>query len=295
MGPLFRENIPDMILDYHSLGKTEGSKYDAGDMECIVPANTTKWGMDEQIHLDVAKKMVASAEAAGYPYEIHTLEDIYCYYFGQHPLGSMAWQPIKEKNYLLQTQDAFDGYDAPFDEAQPEERVQPITGYSGYTNYTCGPAYRKWHSLVLGIETNHWSMTNPTDIAINGMVPCRTLLKLGSTRSPWEKDTGYPTNIIQGDFRISIRPVGKNAAERRASRVLLWNERQNFNLPWREMPDEENHNGQGTFALAIQAPLEFALCLRMRQNPIHSITMGGKKVNYETFQDSAPSISTSPW
>jgi len=48
---------PDMMMDYHSLGKLEGSKYDHGDMEVIIPANNTKWGMDEQIYQYIANKM----------------------------------------------------------------------------------------------------------------------------------------------------------------------------------------------------------------------------------------------
>jgi hypothetical protein len=32
-------------------------------------------------------------------------------------------------------------------------------------------------------------------------------------------------------------------------------------------------------------PMEFALCLRMRQNNIKTITSGGKQVKFETFKD----------
>jgi hypothetical protein len=31
--------------------------------------------------------------------------------------------------------------------------------------------------------------------------------------------------------------------------------------------------------------MEFALCLRMRQNNIKSVTSGGKQVQFETFKD----------
>jgi len=282
LGPFFEKYTPDTIIDYHSLGRWEGSKYDHGDMECIVPANVTKWGQDEQIHLYVAKKMVEAAEEAGYPYEIHTLEDIWCYYFGDMALGTYSWQPIKEKTYLLTTQHPYDGYDAPFiDPNKPEKLLAPA---KGYTNYTCGPANRKWHSLVFGMETNHWSMTNLGDIATSGMVPCRELLKMGSTRFPWEKDVGYPVNILQGDFRVSIRSVGKNASERRASRIRLWGEKMNFDMPQREMPDQETTISRVRY-FGKDLPIEFALCLRMRQNPIKSVTLGGRNVEFETFKD----------
>jgi hypothetical protein len=73
---LCAEDQPDMMIDYHSLGKSDATKYDRGDMEVIIPANSTKWGMDEQIYQHVAARMQEAAETAGWPYEIHTLEDL---------------------------------------------------------------------------------------------------------------------------------------------------------------------------------------------------------------------------
>ena len=35
LGGLFKEFPPDMMVDFHSLGKSAGSKYDRGDMEVI--------------------------------------------------------------------------------------------------------------------------------------------------------------------------------------------------------------------------------------------------------------------
>ena len=93
LGGLFRTYPPDMIIDYHSLGPESGSKYDIGDMEVILPANTTKWAMDEQIHLLVAQRMVDAAEEAGWPYEIHTLEDLATYYFGKEKLAICRGPP----------------------------------------------------------------------------------------------------------------------------------------------------------------------------------------------------------
>ena len=37
MGNLCAHYTPDMMIDYHSLGKMDGSKYDHGDMEVIIP------------------------------------------------------------------------------------------------------------------------------------------------------------------------------------------------------------------------------------------------------------------
>lgn len=270
LGGLFKAYPPDMVIDFHSLGKVEGSKYDSGDMEAIIPANTTRWAMDEQIHQYVAQKMRNAAESAGWPYEIHTLEDLAAYYFGGTAIGNMPWTYLQEKVYLLHMQDFHDNYDI------PEE--------SAYTNYTCGPAYLKWHSLVFGMETNHWALSQPGDIAASGMVPCSALLKMGSTRFSWEKDRGYPVNILHGDFRISLRPLGKNASERRSSRTRIWGERKNFSIPQREMPDQETTIARVRY-FGRDLPIEFALCLRMRQSPINRITISGNEVKFESFED----------
>jgi hypothetical protein len=282
LGGLFNAYPPDMIIDYHSLGEKGGSKYDVGDMEVILPANTTKWAMDEQIHLYVAQRMVDAAEDAGWPYEIHTLEDLATYYFGEKEVGNMPWASLKEKLYLLHMQDSHDDYDIPEDAAL--NTLTPQAGQTTYTNYTCGPAYMKWHSLVFGMETNHSAITDAGDLAESGMVPCAALLKVGSGRFTWEKDAGYPVNILHGDFRVSIRPVGRNAAERRASRIRIWGQRNHFNYPQREMLD------LGTTVARVRyfghdLPMEFTLCLRMRQQHIQSVSIGGKDIDFETFKD----------
>lgn len=282
LGRLFKTYPPDMIIDYHSLGPDSGSKFDIGDMEVILPANTTTWAMDEQIHLHVAQRMVDAAEEAGWPYEIHTLEDLATYYFGAREPGNMPWTSLKEKMFLLHMQDSHDGY------AIPEEAVLEALASQAekttYTNYTCGPAYMKWHSLVFGMETNHGAITDAGELAESGLVPCAALLKMGSKRFPWEKDPGYPVNILQGDFRVSIRPVGNTAAERRASRIRIWGERNHFNHPQRERIDSDKTIARVRY-FGDDLPMEFALCLRMRQKHVQSVSIRGKETNFETFRD----------
>ena len=271
LGKLFNDYPPDMMLDYHSLGKTEGSRFDSGDMEAIVPANTSRWAVDEQIHQYAAQRMRDAAEEAGWPYEIFTLEETYALYFGDRGVGGIPWTYLQEKVYLLHMQDVHDHYDI------PEEAA-------AYTNYTCGPAYMKWHTLVFGVETNHWSLPDAGDVAESGLVPCKAMLKLGCTRFQWEKDIGYPVNIVHGDFRNSIRALGGNAEERRASRIRLWGERKNFNMPQREMLDQETTRARVRY-FGRELPMEFALCLRMRQSNIKAVAVEGKPVAFETFRD----------
>ena len=107
---------------------------------------------------------------------------------------------------------------------------------------------------------------------------------MGSTRFAWEKDIGYPVNILHGDFRVSIRPVGNNAAERRASRIRIWGERNHFNYPQREMTDLDTTIARVRY-FGDDLPMEFALCLRMRQKNIKSVSLEGKEINFEIFKD----------
>ncbi|MBW1766068.1 MAG: hypothetical protein JRJ65_03335 [Deltaproteobacteria bacterium] len=281
LGGLFRAYPPDMIIDYHSISADMGTKYDMGDMEVIIPANTTKWGMDEQIHQYVAQRMLDAAEEAGWPYEIHTLEDLAFYYFGARGVGNTPWSYTKEKIFMLHMQDFNDNYDNP---EEHDGSTSQGSGKEGYTNYTCGPAYNKWHTLVFGMETNHGTLTNAGDVAESGLVPCVTLLKMGCSRFSWEKGRGYPVNILHGDFRVSIRPVGANAAELRASRSIIWGEKHHFNHPYREMIDPETTIARVRY-FGDACPITFALCLRMRQDHINSVYLGGKEMAFETFKD----------
>ncbi len=271
---------PDMMIDYHSLGKS-GPKYDRGDMEVIIPANTTKWGMDEQIYQYVANKMAEAAAAKGWPYEIHTLEDLSFYYFGEEKTGRLPQRYLQEKVFLLHIQNNYEHYDFP--------KKMP-----GYTNYTNGPAYNKWHTLVFGMETNHWSIKVEDGLAESGAVPCQVLLHMGNIRFPWEKDFGYPTNILCGDFRISIRPSGKNSGERRISREKIWNERFNFDILRREMLEDRETTLAEVGYLGENIPLEFNLCLRMRQNVIKKVMVKDQEVKFETFKDDCSTFLSIP-
>jgi hypothetical protein len=279
-GNLCAAYTPDMMIDYHSLGKSDATKYDRGDMEVIIPANSTKWGMDEQIYQYVANKMVEAAQAKGWPYEIHTLEDLSFYYFGE-PTGRLPQRYLQEKVFLLHIQNLYEHYDTP--EKMP-----------GYTNYTNGPAYLKWHTLVFGMETNHWSIKVEDGLAESGAVPCQALLNMGNTRFPWEKDAGYPTNILCGDFRISVRSSGKNPGERRISREKVWNERANFDILKREMLEDPETTLAEVGYIGENVPLEFDLCLRMRQNVIKKVMVEDQEVEFETFKDNCSTFLSIP-
>ena len=100
----------------------------------------------------------------------------------------MPWTSLKEKMFLLHMQDSHDDYDIPEEAAL--NTLTPQAGQTTYTNYTCGPAYMKWHSLVFGMETNHGAITDAGDVAESGMVPCAALLKMGSGDFPGKRTRG---------------------------------------------------------------------------------------------------------
>jgi len=279
-GNLCANFTPDMMMDYHSLGKSDATKYDRGDMEVIIPANSTKWGMDEQIYQYVVSRMVEAAAAKGWPYEVHTLEDLSFYYFGE-PTGRLPQRYMQEKVFLLHIQNTFEHYDFP-------------KKMSAYTNYTNGPAYLKWHTLVFGMETNNWAIKVEDGLGESGLIPCQTLLNMGNTRFPWEKYAGYPINLVVGDFRISVRASGKNPGERRISREKLWNERANFDILKREMLEDPETTLAEVGYLGENVPLEFDLCLRMRQNLIKKVMIEDQEVKFETFKDDCSTFLSIP-
>jgi len=208
------------------------------------------------------------------------LEDLSFYYFGE-PTGRLPQRYLQEKVFLLHIQNLYEHYDFP--ENMP-----------GYTNYTNGPAYIKWHTLVFGMETNHWSIKVEDGLAESGAVPGQALLNMGNTRFPWEKDAGYPTNILCGDFRISVRPSGKNPGERRISREKLWKERANFDILKREMLEDPETTLAEVGYLGENVPLDFDLCLRMRQDVIKRVTIEGQEVGFETFKDDCTTFLSIP-
>ncbi|MBP2675486.1 MAG: hypothetical protein H6Q84_2326, partial [Deltaproteobacteria bacterium] len=105
-----------------------------GDMEVIIAANTSRWAMDEQVHQYVGRKMAEASEEAGWPYELHSIEDLWVYYFGERKIGNQPWASLKQKTFLLDTISPVDGYDAPADDMEIENIEDPTTGY---TNYIC--------------------------------------------------------------------------------------------------------------------------------------------------------------
>ena len=280
-GKLCAMFTPDMMIDFHSLGKVQGDKCDLGDMEVIIPANLTKWGMDEQIYQHVSNRLREAAGANGWPYEIHTLEDLNSYYFGDSETGKLPHRCIEEKVFLLHIQDTYERYD-------------DFPNQMKYTNYTNGPAYMRWHTFVMGVETNHWSIKIEDGMGESGMIIARELLNMGNKRFAWEKYDGYPTNLIIGNFRISVRATGKTPGERRESRERIWGERSNFNILKREFLEDPKVTLAQLGYNGDKAPLYVDLCLRMRQDGINKVLVDEREVEFETFKDNCSTYLSIP-
>ena len=117
---------------------------------------------------------------------------------------------------------------------------------------------------------------------------------MGNTRFTWERYPGYPTNLLVGDFRISVRATGKNAAERRVSREKVWAERAAFNILNREMLESGDATVAEVGYMGDKAPVDFELCLRMRQRDIRKVMIEGEDAPFETFQDSCSTFVSVP-
>lgn len=259
-GPLFRDYPPDMVLDYHSLGQQGGPQTDTGDIEVIIPANTGSWAMDEQIHSLVALEMQRDCEAQGWPYDIHTLQEVATYFMRPET----PWRVQEEKVFVLQQQDAGEVYD-------------------GYTNFTSAPAYRRWRSLVFGIEANHFGLGDAGAIAESGLAPFKALARFGQGRLGWQERPGYPVGLVHGDFRTSLRPVGRTVSERRTSRTELWSRRRDLAPLYRSMPDVDATVVK--LGLRNGPALDCRLCVRVRSEAIAAVELNGRPVEYNTFTD----------
>ena len=105
--------------------------------------------------------------------------------------------------------------------------IESVDLAGGYNNFFSGMCYERFHSIAFGMEVNHGSL-GPREAAESGVAAIKALLDAGNIRHPWELYTGYPNSILAGDFFSSVRAVGRNPAERRASRSELWQHRKSF-------------------------------------------------------------------
>jgi len=105
--------------------------------------------------------------------------------------------------------------------------IESVDFAGDYNNFFSGMCYERFHSVAFGMEVNHGSL-GPRKAAESGVAAIKALLNAGNIRHPWEPHAGYPNSILAGDFFNCVRAVGRNSAERRASRSELWQHRESF-------------------------------------------------------------------
>jgi len=104
----------------------------------------------------------------------------------------------------------------------------------------------------------------------------------------------YPTNLLVGDFRISIRASGRNPGERRISREKIWKEKANFDILKRKTGEDPEATLAEVGYLGENVPLEFDLYLRMRQKQIKKVIVEDKQVEFETYEDDCSTFLAIP-
>src|SRR5690606_32165383 len=84
--------------------------------------------------------------------------------------------------------------------------------------------YRQFKSLVFlteSAEANAVSYPEPMRVA-SGLGRLKPLLALGGRRHPLLYYPGYPCGVAAGMFDAGVVAVGRTAAERRRSRLSIW-------------------------------------------------------------------------
>ncbi|MEX0774816.1 MAG: M14 family zinc carboxypeptidase [Phycisphaeraceae bacterium] len=85
-------------------------------------------------------------------------------------------------------------------------------------------AYRQFKSIVLLTETcEHNDVAYPASLRAKcGLARLTTLLAWGNRRHPCFSQSGYPCGLAAGMFWCGAMAVGADAAQRRRSRIELW-------------------------------------------------------------------------
>ena len=117
------------------------------------------------------------------------------------------------------------------------------------------------------------------------------LLAHGNRRHPWFAHEGYPVGVL-GLRHAGLVAAGKDAAERRASRVALWRQLDALRTPRPELPEQANVKrlrfGNGGPDLDVAVGAQFRCGGRRR---IRRVTLDGHDLapsatdGYTTWQD----------
>lgn len=153
-----------------------------------------------------------------------------------------------------------------------------------YNNFFCEACYEKFHSLVFGLEVNHWAL-GPEQAGQSGVAAIKALLNSAARRFPWESQRGYPNKLLAGSFEASLRAAGDGAARRRASAALLWRNRASFGPIARETPEPGAVRVWTDYA-GDSLPCQLSLSCRLRGRGLSPrVWLNGTEANYRSCED----------
>ena len=126
------------------------------------------------------------------------------------------------------------GYPQDRMEEDEEKILPPLSGFANHAAcsgdlITPGVyAYNRFHSLLFSMEVMYDE---------SGLIKIRKILELGNQVWRYEPRPGYPVQVITRPFPFGVVAYGNTAAERRKSRVELWQSNDTltrFSLPYAE-------------------------------------------------------------
>lgn len=141
--------------------------------------------------------------------------------------------------------------------------------------------YRNYRSLVMLTENSeHNDFSYPERLRrISGLEKVKTMLQLGNRhhpKLPWE---GYPFCLVSGQFRGGLVAAGRDAAERRRSRVMLWNHLDHIKARGLAGPEQRFEK---TAVLKYEGPdLDVPVGLQVQvggELELRSVTLQGKRL-----------------
>jgi hypothetical protein len=157
--------------------------------------------------------------------------------------------------------------------------------FNNHMNRAC---YESFHSLIFGVEVNHF-IYSPNDTGRSGTEVIKSLLDMGNTIFPWEFYQGYPNRLLSGDFLASIRPKGILAGDRRKSRQEIWNNISGFIkpfTPYREMPNKHTVKVICKYSGAAKIKRGITLCFcLMNKSKIKRVWLNGEPAKHQIKED----------
>jgi hypothetical protein len=108
--------------------------------------------------------------------------------------------------------------------------THPMRWWDEVDHGVCARLYRRYKSLAFLTETAESNGPNhPLRLRIaSGLAKVRVGLEIAAKKHPKLAFLGYPTDLVIGSYHLGIVAVGATAAERRSSRVAIWEQADHF-------------------------------------------------------------------